>query len=208
MMATIDVMNLKKEKMAQIELNDLIFQSPIKKSLIHQVVMSQLVSRRSGNAATKTRSEVNRSGKKLYRQKGTGRARAGDASSPTRRGGGVIFGPKPRKYTYKVSKKVRKKALCMALSDKFNESLLYVLSDFNLPEIKTKNFVEIMENFGAVKPLIITDEKNEILEKSSRNVSWVKVLNYQGLNVYDILNHNELFVIQPAIPKIEEALVS
>lgn len=207
-MATVDVYNLRGEKTSQVELNEKIFHSPIKNHTLHEVVVSQLLNRRSGNASTKSRSEVKSSGRKLWRQKGTGRARVGQASSPTRRSGGVAFGPVPRKYARKVSKKIRKSALCMALTDKLQTERLVVVSDFDLPEIKTAHFLEVMKNFEVNQALIVTEDKNENLEKSSKNVPWVKVMRYQGLNVYDILKHDHLFLVQSAVTKIEEALVS
>jgi large subunit ribosomal protein L4 len=207
-MTIIDVYNLQKEKVSQLELKEAIFNVPIKKYLLHQVVVSQLLNRRSGSASTKGRSEVKGSGKKVWRQKGTGRARVGTASSPTRRGGGVVFGPVPGIRLRKVPKKVRKAALRMALTDKFQTDRLVVVTDFSLPEIKTMNFVKVMESFEINRALIITDDKNENLEKSSKNVPWVKVMRYQGLNVYDILKHDHLFLVQSALNKIEEALIS
>jgi large subunit ribosomal protein L4 len=207
-MAVIDVYNLKREKTSQVELREDIFGVLVNRHVLHQVVVSQLSHRRAGTASTKTRSEVSRSGRKLYRQKGTGRARAGPASSPTRRGGGVIFGPSPRSYVKKLPKKLKKMALKMALTDKFQGERLVVLNDFSLPDWKTKKFVQIMGEFDVRKALIVTEGKNTNLEISSRNVAWVKVMRYEGINVYDILNHEHLFLVQSAIPKIEEALVS
>jgi large subunit ribosomal protein L4 len=205
-MAVVDVYNLQKEKTSQVELRDDVFAVPVKKHVLHQVVVSRLLNRRGGNASTKGRSEVSRSGKKLWRQKGTGRARAGDAASPTRRGGGVAFGPIPREYTRKIPKKLGKMATCMALADKLQTEKLVVLEQFNLSELKTKAFVEVMRKFDVRKALIVIEAKNEKLERSSRNVPWVKVMRYEGLNPYDILNHDHLFLVQAAIPKIEEAL--
>jgi large subunit ribosomal protein L4 len=205
-MAVVDVYNLQKEKTSQVELRDDVFAVPVKKHVLHQVVVSRLLNRRGGNASTKGRSEVSRSGKKLWRQKGTGRARVGDAASPTRRGGGVAFGPIPREYTRKIPKKLGKMATCMALADKLQTEKLVVLEQFNLPELKTKAFVEVMRKFDVRKALIVIEAKNEKLERSSRNVPWVKVMRYEGLNPYDILNHDHLFLVQAAIPKIEEAL--
>lgn len=207
-MALIDVYNLQREKASEIELREDIFGVLVKKHVLHQVVVSQLAGRRAGTKAAKTRSEVNRSGRKLYRQKGTGRARSGNAASPTRKGGGVIFAPKPRLFTQKVPKKVRRLALKMALSDKFQNERLFVLSDFDLPDLKTKGFLSVMKNFDVRKALIVTDQANENLERSSRNVPWVKIMKSEGLNVYDLLNHEHLFLVQAAIPRIEEALVS
>jgi large subunit ribosomal protein L4 len=205
-MATIDVYNLEREKTSQVELDEDVFNVEVKPHLLHQVVVSQLLKRRSGTAAAKGRSEVKSSGTKLWRQKGTGRARVGSANSPTRRGGGVAFGPVPRKYERKVPKKVRKAALRMALSDKFRNDRLVVLDGFDLPEVKTKAFVKVMRNFEADKVLIVTQGKNENLEKSARNVPRVKVLRSEGLNVYDVLNHDHLFLVENTIGTIQEAL--
>jgi large subunit ribosomal protein L4 len=207
-MAVVDIYNMQNEKVSQMELREDIFHVPIKKHVLHQVVVGQLLNRRSGSASTKSRSKVKSSGRKLWRQKGTGRARVGAASSPTRRGGGIAFGPHPRKYVHKIPKKVRKSALCMALTDKFQNERLVVVDSLNLSGVKTKDFVEVMKIFDASKALIITEEKNENLEKSSRNLPWVKVMRHEGLNVYDVLNHEHLFLVQSAIPKIEEALTS
>ncbi|MBW1704636.1 MAG: 50S ribosomal protein L4 [Deltaproteobacteria bacterium] len=206
-MTVLHVYNLKNEKISEVELSDEIFDVPVKKHILHQVVVSQLASHRSGTAAAKGRSEVKGSGTKLWRQKGTGRARVGSASSPIRRGGGVAFGPTPHKYVNKVPKKVRKAALRMALTDKVQSDQLIVLDNFELPEIKTKEFVGVMKGFDINKALIVTQGKSVNLEKSSRNVPWVKVMRYQGLNVYDILKYDHLFLEQSAIGKIQEALV-
>jgi large subunit ribosomal protein L4 len=207
-MAVVDVYNLQGKKTSQMELNEDVFNTPIKTHVLHQVVVSQRLIRRSGSASTKGRSEVKSSGTKLWRQKGTGRARVGQASSPTRRGGGVAFGPAPRKYVRKVPKKLRRSALRMALTDKCQTDRLIVVSGFDLPEIKTRDFVEAMGNFNVDRALIVTNEKNEVLEKSSKNVPWVKVMRYEGLNVYDVLRHEHLFLDQAAISLIEEALLS
>ncbi|MBW1800464.1 MAG: 50S ribosomal protein L4 [Deltaproteobacteria bacterium] len=207
-MAVIDVYNLQNEKTSEIELRDDVFDVPIKKHVLHQVVVSQLNNRRSGSASTKNRSAANISGRKQWRQKGTGRARVGAASSPTRVGGGVAFGPTPRKYMTKVPKKVKKLALSMALTDKFKNNRLVVVQDFQLSEVKTKDFVDIMKLFDVTKVLIVTEAKNENLEKSSRNVPGIKVLRHEGINVYDVLNHEHILMVQPAVERIEEALVS
>lgn len=202
----IDIYNLNAEKTSQIELNEKIFGVEVRKDILHQVVVSQLSKKRSNSASVKTRSEVKASSAKLYRQKGTGRARAGTFASPTRRGGGVAFGPTLRNYSLKVSKKVKKAALFMALSDKVNNDRLVVIDDFTLPDYKTNAFVGVMKKFDVRKALIVLDDTNENVEKASRNVPWVKVMRYQGLNVYDILNHDHLFLARPAIEKIEEAM--
>ncbi len=206
-MTVVDVYNLQREKVSEVELKEEIFNVPIKGHVLHQVVAAQLAAKRAGTASTKTRSEVKASGRKLWRQKGTGRARVGTAASPTRRGGGVAFGPKPRKYEVKVPKKVKKAALKMALTDKLQSEQLIVVDAFTLPEIKTKNFVEVMKTFDVRKALIVAKEVGETLDKSSRNVPWVKVMSYKGLNVYDILKYDQLFLEEGVIPKIEEALI-
>ena len=206
-MAVVDVFNLNREKTSQVELRDDVFAVPVKKHVLHQVVTTRLLNQWAGSASTTGRSELSRSGKKLWRQKGTGRARVGDAASPTRRGGGVAFGPAPGVHRRKIPKKLGKMATRMALADKLNDEKLVVLDHFNLPELKTKAFVKVMKTFAVRKALIVTEEKNEDLEKSSKNVPWVKVMRYEGLNPYDILNHDHLFLVQAAIPKIEEALV-
>jgi len=206
----VDVYNLKREKVSEKELNEAVFNVPIKKHILHQVVVSQLSAKRAGTASTKTRAEVNYSGRKLWRQKGTGRARVGDAGSPIRVGGGVAFGPKPRKYIKKVNKKLKKAALRMALTDKLQNNGLIVIDSLELPEIKTKHFVEVMKRFelnNGKKTLLVTLNKCVNLEKSSKNISWVKVLRWEGLNVYDLLLHDYLMLEEPVIGKIEEALV-
>lgn len=205
-MKVADVYNLEGEKISQVELQEEIFNVPVKKHVLHQVVLGQLMGRKLGTASTKGRSEVKGSRSKLWRQKGTGRARVGAASSPTRRGGGIAFGPLPHKVLHKTPKKVKKAAVRMALSDKFQSEKLIILNDFNLSEIKTKHFVKVMENFQPGKALIVTEGINENLERSSRNVPWAKVLRYQGLNTYDLISCEYLFLLQAAIPKVEEAL--
>ena len=207
-MTAVDVFNLQKEKISEVELKDEVFDVPIKSHVVHQVIIGQLCNFRSGTADSKSRSEVRGSGAKLWRQKGTGRARVGAASSPTRRGGGVAFGPAPRNYAQKIPKKVKKAAVRMALTDKVQSDQLFVVDNFALPDIKTKNFLAIMKDFDVNKALIVTHEKMENLEKSSRNVPWVKVIRYQGLNAYDILKYDYLFLEQSAIGEIEEALIS
>lgn len=207
-MTVVDVYNLQREKISQTELKDEVFDVPIKKHVLHQVMVSQASRRRTGTSAVKSRSQVKCSGTKLWRQKGTGRARVGSGSSPTRRGGGVAFGPAMRKYVDMVPKKVKKAALCMALTDKVQTGQIIVVDNFDLPEIKTKSFVAVMNNFDVNKALIVTEGKSVNLEKSSKNVPRVKTIRHEGLNVYDILKYDQLFLEQSAIGKIQEALIS
>ena len=207
-MATVDVINIEGNKVSQAELPDAIFDVPVKKSVLHQVVMAQLAKKRGGNAKVKNRSDVAGSTRKLYKQKGTGRARRGDIKSPLMRGGGVIFGPHPRSYEQKIPKKVRKLALKMALTCKLKEAELMVLDSFDLGMIKTKEFVKAVETLKAPNALIITAEPNSNLELSSRNVPGVKVMRLEGLNVFDILKYEKLVLLQGAIQGIEGRLLA
>ena len=205
-MPVIDVQNVKGKHISQIDLADDVFNVPVKSSVLHEVVTMQLANRRSGTAAVKHRSDVRDSGRKLFRQKGTGRARRGDIKSPLLRGGGVVFGPDGRKYTQKVTKKVRKLALKMALSSKLLENELMVLDLFELDQIKTKEFVSVLNTLKLNNALIVTENKNSHLELSSKNVPDVKVLRCEGLNVYDILKYRILVLLEPAVKNIEGRL--
>jgi large subunit ribosomal protein L4 len=205
-MAVIDVINQQGEKVSQIELSDEIFDVPVKASVLHEVVRMQLAGKRSGTASVKHRGDVRGSSKKLFRQKGTGRARRGNIKSPLLRGGGSVFGPDPRSYAFKVPKKVRKLALKMALTSKLKENKLVVLNELEFDEIKTKKFVEVMQTLDVRKALIVTGQENERLEKSSRNVPHVKVLRGEGINVYDLLNHDKLILLESSVAAIQGRL--
>lgn len=205
-MPVLDVQNVEGKQISTIELADDIFNVPVKSSVLHEVVKMQLANRRAGTAAVKHRSDVRGSGRKLFRQKGTGRARRGDIKSPLLRGGGVVFGPDGRKYMLKVTKKVRRLALKMALSSKLNANELMVLDRFDLDQIKTKAFVSALDTLKLDNVLIVTDNQNEQLELSSRNVPDVKVLRSEGLNVYDILKYQTLVLLEPAVKNIEGRL--
>jgi large subunit ribosomal protein L4 len=151
---------------------------------------------------------VRAGGRKPWRQKGTGRARAGTRASPLWRGGGVTFGPKPRSYAPKVNKKIRKQALKMALSTKCNEQRMLVLDDFALAEIKTKAFLKVLENLGIENALVVIPQRDEVLERSARNIPRVKIMHTHGLNVYDILRYEQMILVKEAIPHVEESLLS
>jgi large subunit ribosomal protein L4 len=207
-MATVDVINIKGDKVSQADLPDEIFNVPVKVPVLHQVVKAQLAARRSGTACVKNRSDITGSTHKLYRQKGTGRARKGNIKSPVLRGGGVVFGPHPRSYEQKVPKKVRKLALKMALSSKLSDNELMVLDRFELAQIKTKDFVSAVQSLEASKALIVTVENNPNLELSSRNVPGFKVIRCEGLNVYDILKYDKLILLEEAVKGIEGRLLS
>ncbi|MFO7965128.1 MAG: 50S ribosomal protein L4 [Desulfobacterales bacterium] len=202
-MALVDVINSEAQKVSEVELADAIFDVPVKGNILHDVVVMQLASRRAGTASVKHRSDIKGSRRKLFRQKGTGRARRGDIKSPLLRGGGSVFGPDPKSYAYRVPKKVRRLALKMALSSKLKEEKIVVMDRFDLDHVKTKAFVQILNRINAQKPLIVISEKNETLELSSRNVPGVKVLRTEGLNVYDILKHDQLILMEASIQGIE-----
>ncbi len=207
-MAVVDVINSSGKKVSQVDLNDDIYNVPVKPSVLHEVVIMQQASKRAGTASTKHRSDVTGSGRKLFRQKGTGRARRGNIKAPLLRGGGVAFGPKPKSWAYKVPKKVRKLALRMALSSKLQTEDILILDQFDLDQIKTKAFLEVAGNLQMNDALIVTDQKNENLELSSRNIPAIKVLRYEGLNVYDILKHKTLVLLEASVMAIEGRLLS
>ncbi len=207
-MAVVDILDSNAEKISQADLTDDIYDLPAKGSILHEVVTMQLAGRRAGSAAVKHRSDVKGSGRKLFRQKGTGRARRGDIKAPLLRGGGSVFGPDPRSYAYKVPKKVRKLALKMALSIKLRDNQLVVLDKLELDEIKTKEFLEVVNALDISSALIVTDQKDERLELASRNVSDFKVMRVEGLNVYDILKYENLILLESTLKSIEGRLLS
>jgi len=200
------VVNQSNKKVGTIALSDDIFSYPEKRHLFWEVVKWQRASKRQGTSSAKTRSEVVGSGRKLYAQKHTGRARAGDAQAPQRVGGGVAFGPRPRDYSYSVPKKVRKAALKSALSLKAKEDKLLILDALKLSEIKTKRFKEILDTLGIKKALFVIEGADEIVKKSARNIPDIKVLRAEGLNVFDVLKFDNLVITRAAAEKIEERL--
>ncbi|HUH66294.1 MAG TPA: 50S ribosomal protein L4 [Syntrophales bacterium] len=202
------VYDIENNKVAEIDLSDSVFGVEVNTDVIHDVVRMQLAGRRSGTASTKTRHEVRGGGKKPWRQKGTGRARAGTTRSPLWRGGGIVFGPHPRDYSYKVPKKVRKLALISALSLKVKEGKMLILRDFPMDTIKTKKFKEVVDRFGLKKALLVLDKSNPILQKSARNVEGIKLIRPEGINVYDLLNHDHVVLFEPSVKIIEGALLS
>jgi large subunit ribosomal protein L4 len=207
-MSTVNIVNTKNESVGEIELNDDVFNREVKEYILHEVVRMQRAARRAGNACTKTRVEVRGGGRKPWKQKGTGRARAGTNRSPLWRGGGVAFGPKPRDYSFKLNRKVRQQAVAMALSARFQEGNLVVLDDFSMDQIKTKDFVKIMNVLDVTNGIIVTDNAPEALAKSSRNVNGYKVISSEGLNVYDLLLHKKVILLQPVIESLEKRLMA
>lgn len=207
-MSTVNIVNTKNESVGEVELNDEVFNREVKEYILHEVVRMQRAAKRAGTACTKTRVDVRGGGRKPWRQKGTGRARAGTRSSPLWRGGGVAFGPKPRDYSFKVNRKVRQQAVAMALSARFQEGNLVVLDDFSMEQIKTKEFVKIMNVLDVDNGIIVTDNAPETLSKSSRNVNGYKVMTSEGLNVYDLLLHKKVILMQPVIESLEKRLMA
>ncbi len=207
-MALVDVLNIEGAKVGEVEISDAIFNCEVKPHLIHDVVKMQLTNRRSGTASVKTRKEVRGGGKKPFRQKGTGRARQGTSRSPLMPGGGSVFGPKPKDYHYTVPKKVRRSALRSALTVRHAGSSMKILDKLDLQDVSTKKFSGIVKTLSLTKPLFIIEKKDEIVERSARNIPYVKILKYDGLNVYDIIRHDQLVLTVDALRKIEEVLAS
>ena len=204
----VSVFNMAGEEVGNVDLPESVFEAKVNRGLMHQALVRQLANARQGTHKAKGRSEVNRTTAKMYRQKGTGRARRGDIKSPLLRGGGVVFGPDGRTYAFKVPKKIRKLALKMALSSKLQTDELIVLDKFELPQIKTRDFINILSGLKLSNALIVLEEKNDNLELSSRNVPDIKVLQSKGLNVYDILKYKTLILLEPVIKNIERRLAA
>jgi large subunit ribosomal protein L4 len=202
------VYDIEKNRVSEIELSEAVFGAPVNEGAIYEVVRMQMASRRRGTASAKGRSDVRGGGKKPWRQKGTGRARAGHSRSPIWRGGGTVFGPQPHSFSFNVSKKVKRLALISALSMKFKEERVTVLSEFPMNEIKTKRFQEVIDRFGLKKALFVIDGSQPALEKSSRNIPDVKMVRSEGINVYDLLKYDHVVLLEPSIKEIEGALIS
>jgi large subunit ribosomal protein L4 len=208
MMALQAIYDIDNNKVGEIDLDDRVFAVPVNRHVLYEVTTMQLARRRGGTAATKGRSDVRGGGKKPWRQKGTGRARAGTTRSPLWRGGGVVFGPKPRDYSYRVPRKVRKAALRSALSMKVQEDRLLILRDISLDEIKTRKFKEILDRFGLSRVLFVIHKDDEVLGKSSRNIPTVKMMRAEGINVYDLLRYDTVVFTEPSVKMIEGVLLS
>jgi large subunit ribosomal protein L4 len=206
-MPVVDIVDITNNKVGETSLNDDIFGVEVNPFLIHEVVKMQLANRRSGTASTKNRSLVRGGGKKPWKQKGTGRARVGSIRSPLWKGGGTIFGPMPRDYSYLVPKKVRKNALKAALSQKLQENKLVLVDAITLDEVKSKKFVALMKTFKITNALII-DEENKNLSLSARNVTNFKVLKPEGLNVFDLMVHDYVVLTKPSLESIEKRLLA
>ena len=203
-MANVSVYNIEGKEVGSIELNDAVFGVEVNEHLVHMAVVNQLANNRQGTQSAKTRSEVSGGGRKPWRQKGTGHARQGSTRSPQWTGGGVVFAPKPRDYSFKMNKKEKRAALCSALSSKVAESQIIVLDEFKLDEIKTKKFVEVMNNLKASKALVVLEGENKNVVLSGRNIPTVKVTATNEINTYDVLKYETLVVTKAAVEKLEE----
>lgn len=204
-MAKVKVYGINAQVVGEIELPDSVFAVEMNAPLVHQVVVMQLASRRLGTHSTKTRAEVRGGGRKPWRQKGTGRARAGSRRSPLWRSGGTIFGPSPRSYAFRMPKKQRRLALRCVLSEKARNNELIVLDKLEFEAAKTKQMVKLLSDFKVEeKALFIADEISDNVERSARNIQGIKTLGALGLNAFDLLYHDKLFITKDAIAKIEE----
>ena len=203
-MANVSVYNIEGKEVGSIELNDAVFGVEVNEHLVHMAVVSQLANNRQGTQSAKTRSEVSGGGRKPWRQKGTGHARQGSTRSPQWTGGGVVFAPKPRDYSFKMNKKEKRIALLSALSSKVADNKIVVLDAFNLDEVKTKKFAEVMSNLKVDKALVVIEGENKNVVLSGRNIPTVKVSATNEINTYDVLKYETLVVTKAAVEKLEE----
>ena len=203
-MANVSVYNIEGKEVGSIELNDAVFGVEINEHLVHMAVVNQLANNRQGTQSAKTRSEVSGGGRKPWRQKGTGHARQGSTRAPQWTGGGIVFAPKPRDYSFKMNKKEKRIALLSALSSKVAESKIVVLDEFKLDEIKTKKFVEVMNNLKVENALVVLEGENKNVVLSGRNIPSVKVTATNEINTYDVLKYTTLVVTKAAVEKLQE----
>ena len=203
-MANVSVYNIEGKEVGSIELNDAVFGVEVNEHLVHMAVVNQLANNRQGTQSAKTRSEVSGGGRKPWRQKGTGHARQGSTRSPQWTGGGIVFAPKPRDYSFKMNKKEKRIALLSALSSKVAESKIVVLDEFKLDEIKTKKFVEVMNNLKVENALVVLEGENKNVVLSGRNIPSVKVTATNEINTYYVLKYTTLVITKAAVEKLEE----
>lgn len=204
-MPKIDVYDIEGKKVNDVELNEDIFGIIPNEELVHSVIVNYLANQRQGTQSTKTRAEVRGGGKKPWRQKGTGRARQGSIRAPHWIGGGIALGPKPRSYSYKLNKKEKRLAIKSCLSSKVIENELTVVDKIELKKIKTKEVAKMLNNLKlAGKTLILLPEKNEVIQKSARNIEGVKTLSVNTINAYDLVNYNNLVITLDTVKKLEE----
>ena len=204
-MATVTVKNMDGKKVGTIDLSDAVFGVEVNEHLVHMAVVNQLANKRQGTQKAKTRSEVSGGGRKPWRQKGTGHARQGSTRAPQWTGGGMVFAPVPRDYSFKMNKKEKAGALKSVLSDKVNENQLVVLDELKLDEIKTKRFAEIMSNLGVDKAYVILPEKDDVVYASAKNIPTVKTTQTGAISVYDALKDGAVILTKDSAKEIEEA---
>ena len=202
-MANVSVYNIEGNQIGEMELSDAVFCVEVNEHLLHMAVVNHLAAKRQGTQSAKTRSEVSGGGKKPWRQKGTGHARQGSTRAPQWTGGGVVFAPKPRDYSFKLNKKERRAALKSALSSRVAENKIIVLDAFNMEEVKTKKFKAVMDALKVSKALVVVDDNNNVV-LSARNIPDVKTASTSTINVYDILKYDTLVVTQDAVATIQE----
>ncbi len=205
-MAVVKIYDQNKGETGEITLAPEVFEVEVRPEILNLVVRAQRAAKRAGTHSTKTYGEVSGGGIKPWRQKGTGRARAGTSRSNIWRGGAIVFGPKPRDYSFKVNKKVRALALRMALSSRLAEENLMVINTFDLPEVKTKHFVKIADALGLKKALLVLPEANEKVELSARNIPGLTIMTPAQLSVYEILKHPQLILLEGAVAPVEARL--
>ena len=203
-MAKVSLYNMKAETVGEIELNDEVFGVEINEHLVHMSVVQQLANNRQGTQQAKTRGQVSGGGKKPWRQKGTGHARQGSTRAPQWKGGGVVFAPVPRDYSFKLNKKEKRAALKSALTSRVEEGKFYVVNDLAMDEIKTKKFQETLDAFKLEKALVVLDEIDQNLILSARNIPDVKTAQVNSINVFDILKYDSLLISESAVHTIEE----
>ena len=203
-MANVSVYNIEGKEVGTIDLNDAVFGVEVNEHLLHMAVVNQLANKRQGTQKAKTRSEVSGGGRKPWRQKGTGHARQGSTRAPQWTGGGVVFAPTPRDYSFKLNKKEKRAALKSALTSRVEEKKFIVLDEVNFGEIKTKNFQNVLNNLNVAKALVVLEDGNKNAELSARNIPSVKTARTNTINVYDILKYNTVIATKAAVETIEE----
>ena len=203
-MASVSVYNIEGKEVGTIDLNDAVFGVEVNEHLVHMAVVSQLANKRQGTQKAKTRAEVSGGGRKPWRQKGTGHARQGSTRAPQWTGGGVVFAPVPRDYSFKMNKKEKKVALKSALTSRVEEKKFIVVDEIKFDEIKTKKFADILKNLEVSKALVVLEDGNTNAELSARNISDVKTARTNTINVYDILKYNTVIATKAAVANIEE----
>ena len=203
-MANVSVYNIEGKEVGTIDLNDAVFGVEVNEHLVHMAVVSQLANKRQGTQKAKTRSEVSGGGRKPWRQKGTGHARQGSTRAPQWTGGGVVFAPTQRDYSFKLNKKERRAALKSALTSRVEEKKFIVVDEINFDEIKTKKFQDVLNNLSVSKALVVLEDGNKNAELSARNIADVKTAKTNTINVYDILKYNTVIATKAAVQAIEE----